>query len=139
MYRFLAIRTNPILITPWFKKNKHTASFLYIFLFAIFCIYHKCITYILHRYSIQHSLLVCIKGTYQAAKWSNKSKYSKLKNLKKYIQSWPLFCVLVPNTQNSGHMGTQKFKLNLWLKSILRVQLELLVKYYSQNIARTPI
>ena len=28
-----------------------------------------------------------IKGTYQAAKWSNESKYSKLKNLKRYNQS----------------------------------------------------
>ena len=35
--------------------------------------------------------------------------------------------------------GSNFFKLNLWLKSILRVQLELLVKYYSSNLARTPI
>ena len=30
-------------------------------------------------------------------------------------------------------------KLKLWLKSILRVQLELLVNYYSSNLARKPI
>ena len=36
--------------------------------------------------------------------------------------------------QHSEHI----FKLNLWLKSILRVQVELLVKYYLRNLARTP-
>ena len=35
------------------------------------------------------------------------------------------------NMQHSEHMGQEIFKLNLWLKSIMRVQLELLVKYYS--------
>ena len=43
------------------------------------------------------------------------------------------------NTQHSEHMGQKVFKLNLWLKTILRVQLELLVKYHSWNLARTPI
>ena len=41
--------------------------------------------------------------------------------------------------QHSEHMGRQFSKLNSWLKSILRVQLELMVKYYSYNLARTPI
>ena len=31
------------------------------------------------------------------------------------------------------------FKLNIWMKSIQRVELELLVKYYSRNLARTLI
>ena len=35
--------------------------------------------------------------------------------------------------------GSKKIKLNKWLKSISRVYLELLVKYYSWNWARTPI
>ena len=43
------------------------------------------------------------------------------------------------NTQHSEHMGTKKFTLNLWLKSILRVQLGILGKYYSCNLAITLI
>ena len=48
---------------------------------------------------------------------------------------------IVKVTQHAAQWsyGSNFFKLNQWLKYVPRVYLELLVKYYSRNLARTPI